>query len=379
MLEDLVKSKSQHANPSQGINLPDHGKIFFPQPKEYSLPELVAELRDPYADPFLIYYASMLKKEGKEAILVSKDFNLRLRARMEGVDAEDYRHDKTQLDLRTFFRQQLEYDVEPEIINSIMKEGGVPLPDALKDKIEPNQYLVLKHGSQSTLARYHKGQLLKLQHRGSVENIKPRNKSQHFLLDACLDPSIRFVAALGMAGTGKTLLSLVAGLHQVINEGDQRYNKVVVFRPTLEPGKELGFLPGELDEKISPYFQPINTALRLIFGRKWADYPQRKEWVECRPINYIRGDTLPETYILVDEAQNFTLKELKLIGTRMGEGSKIVVAGDPFQIDHPYLDERSAGLVVMTDKLRKKVPEFAYVILDKVERSPEAEIFAKYL
>ena len=254
-----------------------------------------------------------------------------------------------------------------------------------------NQYLVLRENKQEVLVKYKQGKFVKLRRDEKVENITPRNMEQRFLLDACLDEDLRIVSGLGKAGTGKTIIALAAGVHLVtdsrseyINSKGLRrtkgndYHKLVVFRPIQESGKGLGFLPGSLEEKINPYFKPVNTALQLIMGDAGADYSEHK-FIDCSPLNFIWGDTLHNSFIIVDEAQNYTPAELKLIGTRVADSSKLVILGDPYQTDNPYLDERSNGLSLVADKLRKKVPEFGMVILNKVERGRVAEIFAEYL
>ncbi len=357
----------------------NYGRLYFhlPGADEKSILE-----RGSDADPILIHWAQELRRHEPErpVSIVAKDLNLRIRARILGVQAEDYKHDKADIDLNEFFKQQIDFTIDSEFINELYKGQKLAPPPEILMKLEENQYLILKQGQQSVVARYKNGTLERLREKIEAERIKPRNLEQRFLMDACLDPDLTIISSLGRAGTGKTIITLAAGLSQVLHDGQERYNKVVVIRPILETGKELGFLPGEVEDKISPHFQPIEHILELIIGKHARDYPGREEKLEYKPINFVRGDTIDKSFIIVDEAQNFTRKELKLIGTRMGEGSKIVFLGDPFQIDHPYLDEKSNGLTVTTDILRrKKLPHFAYTILQKVERSKEAGIFAEYL
>lgn len=375
-----LEQLTEQGFPEGGIPLNTVGGklIFLTSP----LPEEL-ERRLTYFDDRIIYRARQLKDQHPESktVVVTKDVNLRIRVRLAGLEAEDYRFDKAALDLHKFFERKVKFEVAQELVNQFYKEGCVIPPAELLPDLEVNQYLILKYTSQSALGRYQQEKIRQLKYNADkpVETIKPKNYSQHFLLDACLDENIKIVAGLGKAGTGKTILALAAGIHQVIGDGPRRYTKILIFRPTIESGKELGFLPGEVEEKIGPHFQPINTALRVIMGDAGVDYPGLAEWLDYRPINFVRGDTFHNQYIIVDEAQNFTPKEIKQIGTRLGENSKMVLLGDPFQIDNPYLDEKSNGLTVMTDRFRGKIPEFSYVILDKVERSREAKIFAEYL
>ena len=371
-LEPLSKKNSV-----EGIPLGDKGgKLFFVYDQES------ASRRGEYVDDALIAWAKKLSAtySKRKIILVSKDFNLRLRARISGVEAEDYLHDKVRLDVASWFKQRVEYEIaSPELINVLYSKKEVICPPELQTSFYMNQYVTLKHGSQSVLAKYREGKLFRVPSEQRVEGITPKNSSQHFLLDACLDERLTMISCLGKAGTGKTLLALVAGLHQVMPDGPKRYHNVTIFRPMIETGKELGYLPGEVHEKIAPHFEAIEGALELIVGEAGKEYPAYNDWIKFSPINYIKGKTFHQTFMLVDEAQNFTPQEIKTIGTRMGEGSKIVLVGDPFQTDNPYLDEKSNGLTVVTDEFRHKFSQFAYVILDKVERSREAGIFADHL
>lgn len=380
-LEELTNDDdfTEKDKATEGISLNEQGgRLFFltsplPEGLEQSLT---------HVDDRIICRARQLKEEhpGQETGVVTKDINLRIRLRLAGIPTEDYLFDKAVLNLDEFFERKMKFEVAADLINQFYREGSVTPPAELLPELEENQYLILKCDSQSALGRYQQGTIGKLRYQGKpIESIRPKNYSQHFLLDACLDATVKIVVGLGKAGTGKTVLALAAGLHQVISDEHKQYQKILIFRPTIESGKELGFLPGELEAKISPHFQPVYTALGVIMSEAAVAYPGLSEWLECRPINFVRGDTFHNQYIIVDEAQNFTPKEIKQIGTRLGENSKLVLLGDPFQIDIPYLDDKSSGLMVMTDRFRGKIPEFSYVILDKVERSPEAKIFAEYL
>jgi len=411
--------------PKEGIEIGEGGRLFvLIPPEDRGNPEGTLEERTShylsritrtvegkfgYTDSFIIRAAQELQRSDSDhkdmpIRIVSKDHNLRIRARAVGIDAEDYETDKVRADLNSFFGRNVEIEVPPdqyELINTLhqaerAKTGGIEPPASLVDKLKGNNYAVFRAGTLSALVRYFGGKIQVLPKLENVEGIKPRNYEQRFLLDACLDPNIEVVAGIGKAGTGKTLMALAAGLTQVM-EGTKRksYDRVIVTRPLVETGKELGALPGELAEKLGPYFEPIKTALKVILGSGADGYFQSRgdgkkgkelnhipgmgDLVEYRPINFIRGDTFHNTYLIIDEAQNFTKKELKLIGTRMGDNSKVVMIGDPFQIDNPFLDDRSNGLVVVTDLFRKTDMPFAYVLLEKGERSPLADYFAEHL
>lgn len=376
--------------PKEGISLSNGGRLFF----------LENDSVHGYGDDIILQkaldlYHNSKEDDRREVILVTKDINLRIRSRIKGLTAQDYLHDKAATDIKYFFERPADFlDVGNALISEIYAKNFAEVPDYLSDKVsrlQINQYLVLRENKHEVLVKYKQGKFVKIKRDEKIENITPRNMEQCFLLDACLDEDLRIVSVLGKAGTGKTLIALAAGIHLVTDsrpeyinsEGLKRtkrneYHKLVVFRPIQESGKGLGFLPGSLEEKINPYFKPVNTALQLIMGPAGADYSQHK-YIDCSPLNFIRGDTLHNSFIIVDEAQNYTPAELKLIGTRVADSSKLVILGDPYQTDNPYLDERSNGLSLVADKLRKKVPEFGMVILNKVERGRVAEIFAEYL
>jgi PhoH-like ATPase len=359
--------------PEGGIDLKNGGKLHFLTPSS-SLEEKI--MGTGYADDSILERTKQLSQNGEDAILVSMDLNIRIRAKIAGLKAEEYTHEKSSIDLRTFFEGQVTHKAGTQLINALYKSDGIPAPDDLAEKLENNQYFILQNGeSQSCLVQYRNGKLIPIKEM-EIEGIKPRNSSQRFLLHACLDPKITIVSGLGKAGTGKTLLTLAAGLYQVRKD---LYSKVLVFRPTREVGESLGFLPGDIHDKIGPYFRAIDTAIDVIYGANAVRDTRVGERIEKMPINFARGDTYHRSFIIVDEAQNLTAREIKLLGTRVGDGSKIVMTGDPFQVDQPYLDEMSNGLTVSTHRLRHEVPEFAYVILDKGERSRVAELFADYL
>ncbi len=399
-----IKRLTEKELPKEGIPLEvdgksTEGKLHFLLPEDERDLGLEGRVEETYVDTVILKRAKRLNEQNPEdeTILVTQDFNLQIRVRalrIRNLQAQDYLHDKVDFDLHKFFESRPEHHVDSAVIAAVYQQGmkGTMVPETLRGSLEDNQYLILRNGtSQSALVQHRKGQLYALRE-PNVGRIKPRNHSQRFLLDACFNPDLTIVSALGKAGTGKTLLTLAAALYQVMYEDNKRYDKVIVFRPTREIGESLGYLPGDVHEKISPYFRAIDTAIEVLFGGSLKDHiklgqgdhyvkiaEEMKKHVEKMPINFARGDTYHRSFIIVDEAQNLTKQELKVLGTRMGDGSKMVVTGDPFQIDDPYLDEKNNGLTAMTHGLKGRVPEFAYIILDKGERSREADIFADYL
>lgn len=230
--------------------------------------------------------------------------------------------------------------------------------------------------------------------RARLGRVKPRNREQSFALDLLLDPAVQLVTLVGKAGTGKTLLAIAAGLHQVADE--HRYARLLVTRPPISLGKEIGFLPGSLDEKLAPWMQPIVDNLDFLTGDAMGDQQKddrrrhgggpKSSWADLRgmglleveAINYIRGRSIPHQFMVVDEAQNLTPHEVKTIVTRVGEGTKIVFTGDPYQIDNPYVDAESNGLTWLAERLKGQAL-VGHMTLTRGERSPLAELAANML
>ena len=366
-----------------GILLKSGGKFFF-----------LDGDRPGYGDEGILEVAKKVKQHHPErrTILVSKDTNVRIRARISGLNAEDYLHDKAQVDFDEMFSVEGTLSVPENIIAEMyndVKDGNpksIEIPKYLEGKVHPNQYLQLVSGSHSKRlnVKIKCGRIipLELNIRSSIENIKARNIRQLHLLDACLDQDFIVVNGLGRAGTGKTLMAIVAGINHV-NEG--RYDRVTVFRPLVDAGSnEIGYLPGNVSDKIGPYFGAIKNLVDFVLQGPGTITLMEENSLDFVPPNFIRGDTLNNTYMLVDEAQNFTPAELKLIGTRMGQGSKMVTVGDPFQSDLRYNnDERDNALTKATGYIRgiKELEErnvCAYVVLKEVERSLGAKIWGKF-
>jgi PhoH-like ATPase len=220
--------------------------------------------------------------------------------------------------------------------------------------------------------------------RDDVWGIRPRNKEQAFALDALLDDSIHLVTLLGKAGTGKTLLAIAAGLRKVTDE--QEFHKLVVSRPIIPMGRDIGYLPGTVEEKLNPWMRPIFDNVEYLMGLTRADKRAGRGAdelidmgiIEIEPLTYIRGRSLPNQYLIVDEAQNLTPHEVKTIITRVGEGSKIILTGDPYQIDNPYVDSESNGLTYVVSRFKGESIA-ATVTLFKGERSELAERAANLL
>ena len=321
-------------------------------------------------------------------VLVTKDLNLRVKADALGVPSEDFRNDKVDFDhLYTGIR---EVEVEGTMVDSFYRQGLITLNGL--GPAEPHQFFVLRSRAaspQSALARHQGGRLLPLGFGcGECFGISPRNKEQRFALELLLDPAVKVISLAGPAGTGKTLLALAAGLEAVVEH--KTYQRLLVTRPIVPMGQDLGYLPGEKEEKLRPWMQPLYDNLEYLFRESTggknkagppmgaADYLTAQGLLEIEALTYIRGRSIPGQFIVCDEAQNLTPHMVKTLITRVGEGSKIVFTGDPEQIDHPYLDASSNGLSYMVDKLRSQEIS-GHVTLKKGERSEVAELGARLL
>jgi PhoH-like ATPase len=265
-------------------------------------------------------------------------------------------------------------------------KNELPLPPG--SAYNPNEYCMLyeeANPKRTALAKVDPkgGKLVPIiDCREGVWGIKPRNREQHFALDALLDDRIKLVTLMGKAGTGKTLLAMAAGIKRV--NSDREYRRLMVARPTISMGKELGFLPGTLEEKLNPWMQPIHDALELLSdlnmghdGRRTGDL-MRSGTIVVEALSYIRGRSIANQFMIVDEAQNLTPLEVKTIITRVGFGTKIVFTGDPYQIDNPYVDSSSNGFNYIVSKFREQALA-AHVELQKGERSELAELAANLL
>jgi PhoH-like ATPase len=317
-------------------------------------------------------------------VVVTKDINLRLKADTFGLPAEDYETDRVQLS--ELYSGMLERTVRAEDLAEFKNQGELPLPKGAD--YQPNEYCTLvdeTNPKRSLLSRvdFNGTRLVPiLEAKEGVWGIRPRNREQHFALDALLDDRIKLVTLMGKAGTGKTLLALAAALRRTVV--DREFRRVLVARPTVSMGREIGFLPGTLEEKLAPWMQPIHDALELLGdlnmgqeNRRPVDL-MRNGVIVVEALSYIRGRSIPHQFMIIDEAQNLTPLEVKTILTRVGPGTKIVFTGDPWQIDNPYVDSSSNGFVFLADRFRGQ-PLAAHIQLEKGERSELAELAANLL
>lgn len=320
------------------------------------------------------------KNPGMKTILVTKDVNLRMKARSIGLLCEDYINDKV-ANVDIFEKSNEVFEgVDPELIERIYSSrDGVDINDVgFKELLHPNECFIMKSDRSSVLARYNPFTHAVCRVKKSKNyGIEPRNAEQSFAFEVLNDPDIKLVALTGKAGTGKTLLALAAALGKLTD-----YKQILLARPVVAlSNKDLGFLPGDAKEKVAPYMQPLFDNLNVIKHQfaasssevKRLEEMQKSDQLVIEALAFIRGRSLSETYCIIDEAQNLTPHEIKTIITRAGEGTKMVFTGDIQQIDQPYLDSQSNGLVYMIDRMKDQ-NLFAHVNLVKGERSQLSEL-----
>ena len=317
-------------------------------------------------------------------ILVTKDINLRIKADALGLQAEDYETDRVMI--KDLYTGVFEMAVGPEKMLSFRSNGELELES--DSKYYPNEYCTLTEEGNPKRTALTKvdptGRKLVpiIDCREGVWGIKPRNREQHFAFDALLDDRVKLVTLMGKAGTGKTLMAMAAGLKRTVL--DREFRRLVVARPTISMGKELGFLPGSLEEKLNPWMQPIHDALELLSDLNMGHESRRSHdlmrsgSIVVEALSYIRGRSIAQQFMVIDEAQNLTPLEVKTIITRVGHGTKIVFTGDPYQIDNPYVDSSSNGFNYIISKFREQAIA-AHIELQKGERSELAELAANIL
>jgi PhoH-like ATPase len=376
---------------SHGINLfedrEDSGKLFVYLGQNMDvLPELLSD----NVDNYILSIALTLQKqfgEKRKVLIISKDSNLRIKADAFGIGAEDFEADKVAID--EFYSGIRELKVPSSTINDFYADREVTLDFEPK---WPNQFINLvdeKDESQSVMGMYNQSTDKVEIFEPTKENvwgIYPRNAQQACALNALLDDEIKLVTISGGAGTGKTLMAIAAGLAKTTDE--DIYQKLLVARPIFPMGKDIGFLPGDLDEKLNPWMQPIYDSLDFLLSGGIPSSKNRlsRSYLELinqgmlavEPLTYIRGRSLPNQYFVVDEAQNLTPHEVKTILTRAGEGTKIVLTGDPYQIDIPYMDTSNNGLTYVIEKFKNESIA-AHITLQKGERSELASVSADLL
>jgi len=331
-------------------------------------------------DHKIINAALFLKEKEKEqnVVMVTKDINLRIKAKALGLNAEDYETGKVAADTTQESSVHTIENVDSDQIRQIFTKGKIEENGILGTRKIANGYYILKNGKSSSLAVYnaHLDQIERIE-KEFVYGIKPKNAEQAFAFNALLNPAIRLVALQGVAGTGKTLLALASALEQ-----SKKFHQIILARPIVPlSNKEIGFLPGDASDKIGPYMEPLWDNLKFIKAQFGENERKHKAILEMEengkiiisPLAFIRGRSLSNIIFIIDEAQNLTPHEIKTIITRAGENTKIIFTGDINQIDTPYLDENSNGLAYLVDRLKGQ-HLFAHVKLEKGERSELANL-----
>ena len=337
-------------------------------------------------DSRIVALAQAIQKENAKVktIVVSKDINLRIKANALGLEAEDYETDR--ILITDLYTGMIEFSVKSETINAFRANGETEVPG--EKKYFPNEYCTLideANPKRTALAKVDatgRKLLPIVDSKEGVWGIRPRNREQHFAFDALMDDRIKLVTLMGKAGTGKTLMAMAAGLRRTVL--DREYRRVIVARPTISMGKEIGFLPGSMEEKLSPWMQPIHDALEMLSDLNMGNESRRggdllrSGSIVVEALSYIRGRSIAHQFMIIDEAQNLTPLEAKTIVTRVGHGTKIIFTGDPYQIDNPYVDSSSNGFNYLVSKFREQ-PIAAHIELQQGERSELAELAANLL
>ena len=378
-------------NLAEGVKISDdvEGKLFVYVPTFYDMHKKPTPTPHGWVDEAILNSCMEVKKDkgdDEKTIFVTMDVNLRVRADALGLQTASYEYQSVNLnDLGNDIKS---IDTNSQEIDKFFADKGNASFDLTEEELEDNgirenDSVMLDAGSGKTaLGRCKDGAVKPLRvPREGVMGVRPRNKEQAYAMDLLLDPDVKLVTIMGQAGTGKTLLTLAAGLNAVL-EGD--YDKLLVSRPIVPMGKDLGYLPGTIEEKMDPWMQPVydNLDFLMMSSGKSRKFGQDDLFdngqIQVEPLTYIRGRSIPNQFIIIDEAQNLTPHEVKTIITRCGEGTKIVFTGDPYQIDNPYINKSSNGLSVAVKKIIDE-PSVGHLMLRKGERSELANIAVKYM
>lgn len=378
---DVLRAKGSL---SKGVMLDECGSLLIID-SDHHFEGLGTELVETKADNRILMTAMLLQKENPKASveLISKDINLRIKADVYGIQANDY--EPEEVSSEEMYSGKKEIEVSSELINQFYAEKRVAFGS--EHKFMANQYILMKDSgnpNHSAVGRYdgeQKAIVPLLAAPEGVWGVHPRNVEQSFAIDCLLNDKILFVSLVGKAGTGKTLMALAAGLYKTLDEG--RFQRLLVSRPIFPMGKDIGYLPGDIEQKLNPWMQPIFDNVEFLMGADKKAAGRAKElmnqgMLNIEPLTYIRGRSIPNQYLIVDEAQNLTPHEIKTIVTRAGQGTKVVLTGDTQQIDNPYIDSANSGLTYSVEKF-KGYSIAAHVTLSKGERSELAELAANVL
>ncbi|MBS1961168.1 MAG: PhoH family protein [Bdellovibrionales bacterium] len=386
----LVDNMRSDGELSKGVKLPNGGILTVELGTEQPLP---FELQMDKADNRILALAITLKKEQpkRPIVFVTKDINLRIKADALGIIAEDYEPDSVEPE--QLYTGVQTVSVDAHLVDEFYANKKLAYADA---KFKPNQYVILKDSANpnhTAMGRYSKELeclVPVIKPTEGLWGIFPKNSEQAFAIDALLNDEIKLVSLVGKAGTGKTLLAIAAGLAKTVDEGV--YHRLLVSRPVFPLGKDIGYLPGDIEEKLNPWMQPIYDNVDFLFGAtggakggasrrgagRGAQELMNQGLLQIEPLTYIRGRSIPQQYLIVDESQNLTPHEIKTIITRAGDGTKIVLTGDSFQIDNPYVDAANNGLVHLVERFKDESIA-AHITLSRGERSKLSELASNLL
>ena len=348
---------------------------------------LPPEMDKNMADNKIISCALKLSHTEKEKkiILVSRDINMRVIANSLGITAEDFEGEHVLDDGSKLYTGTQDILIDDEVIDRFYQGEEIYLEKAQTKNLFANQFIKLISNSnekKTALSRFSHEQapLAQVKNARPMWGVTPRNTEQRYALDLLLDPSVPVVSLVGRAGSGKSLLALVGGLEQVLGKENRRYTRLIVSKPVHSVGKDIGFLPGTLEEKMLPWLKPIQDNLQFLLGNDkgmMQDYMD-KGIIEVEAISYIRGRSIANSYMIIEECQNLTQHEIKTIITRVGENTKIVLTGDVEQIDNAYIDETSNGLSSVVEKFKPSLLA-GHVLMQKGERSLVATLASEVL
>ena len=378
---DLLREKG---NLKKGVRIAKGKGLIYIRHCDVSL--LPRELDPTDADNMIIGTILAEKKNfpTKKIIAVSRDVNMRIKFDSLDVKTQDYTVGQVVQDSSMLYTGFAKHLVDDEIIDRFYDGEKIYL-EADEVKLQPNQMVMLVSSAnekKTGIARFinYNRPLRKIIERNDVWGVKPRNKEQNFALDLLLDPDVPLVTLVGKAGCGKTLCAIAAGLHQTVEDGQEStYRRLIVTRPIQPLGRDIGYLPGTLEEKMAPWLSPIKDNLEYLLGdRKMLDLYFDDGTIEVEAMTYIRGRSISNAYIVIDESQQLTQHEIKTILTRVGENTKIVLTGDIEQIDNVYVDETSNGLTYAVEKF-KEHDISGHITLLRGERSKVATLAAKIL
>jgi PhoH-like ATPase len=391
MFSRMLDDMRSEGELSKGVKMPNGGILTVELGGINPLP---MELPMDKADNRILALAISLRKEQpkRPVVFVTKDVNLRIKADALGITSEDYEPESVEPE--QLYSGTATLSVEGGLIDEFYAQKRLSYSGAVREagNLKPNQYVILKDAANPThtaMGRYSKDLdcLVPLfKPAEGLWGIFPKNAEQAFAIDALMNDDIKLVSLVGKAGTGKTLLAIAAGLAKTVDEGV--FQRLLVSRPVFPLGKDIGFLPGDIEEKLNPWMQPIYDNIDFLFGAtagrgkrgagKGCQELMNQGLLQIEPLTYIRGRSIPQQYLIVDESQNLTPHEIKTIITRAGDDTKIVLTGDSFQIDNPYVDSANNGLVHLVDRFKEESIS-AHITLTKGERSKLSELASNLL